>query len=146
MPESSSINEEGNDLGNKLPDGVSVNQGVLTTPFGLWPISKISEVKCHVRPFWLTMVFALTAGFVVTQLWVLAHSLDPKSLMANAIFTLTMLFVMGSGKVEIKVRTDGILTTVWKETWTLFGKIHNDKGSAGRVHELISKALSTKVP
>jgi hypothetical protein len=145
MSQNSSTNKDENDLGNKLPDGVSVNQGVLTTPLGSWPISKISEVKCHVRPVWLTMFFAVAAGFVVTQLFVLAHSLDPKSLRANAIFTLTMLCVMGSGKVEIKVRTDGAVTTVWKESWAIFGKIHNDKGSAGRVHELISKALSTKV-
>ena len=60
------------ELENELLYGVSVNQGVLRTPLGSWPISKISGVRRHTRPVWLTMVFAFGAGFVVTQLWVLA--------------------------------------------------------------------------
>ena len=77
MTQHSSNNEEEDEedeleLENELLYGVSVNQGVLRTPLGSWPISKISGVRRHTRPVWLTMVFAFGAGFVVTQLWVLA--------------------------------------------------------------------------
>jgi hypothetical protein len=144
MSEHSSNNEEGEELENELPSGVSISQGVLTTPFGSWPISKISEVTIHVRPFWLTMIIAGAAGAVMTQLFVLAYHVDPKSFRASLIYILTMACVVGAGKIVVKVRSEGIQTTVWKETYLFFGYLHAEKGSADILHNLIKEALQKK--
>ena len=148
MSEHNSNNEEGDELENEPLDvvsGVSVSQGVLTTPLGSWPISKISEVKIHARPDWLTLVFALVAGFVAKLLFVWTYNVDPKSFRPDLVFILAWLCVVGNGRVVVKIRTEGNESVIWEEKWILFGKIHSDKGSASRVHELISRALSTKV-